>query len=81
MKGREMDRNVTVYGKDQCVQCKYTTKMLDKEGIPYKYLDIEKNEVAHQEVKQLAAGIALPLVVAGNNKWQGFSPDKIKGLK
>ncbi len=76
-----MSNEVIVYGKPGCVQCTYTQKALDKEGIPYSYVDITTNEVAHQEVKNLATGTALPVVVAGNNVWQGFSPDKIKGLK
>ncbi|AGT14050.1 glutaredoxin [Mycobacterium phage Rope] len=70
-----------VYGRPGCVQCEHTKKVMDKEGIPYEYIDIDTNEVAHQEVKALATGTALPLVVAKGKQWQGFSPDKIKGLK
>lgn len=70
-----------VYGREHCVQCDHTKKVMDKEGIPYQYMDIDHNEVASQEVKNLAVGTQLPLVVAGGKQWQGFKPDQIRGLK
>jgi glutaredoxin-like protein NrdH len=74
-----MRDKATVYGKPGCVQCKYTTKMMDTEQIPYVYLDITVNEVANEAAKSYGR-TALPIVVAGEQVWQGFSPDKIKGL-
>ena len=70
-----------VYGRPECYGCKLTLKVMDTEGIAYNYVDITQSEVAHQEVKNLAVGTQLPLVVAGEQQWQGFSPDKIRGLK
>lgn len=70
----------TVYGKPDCKQCEFTTKLMDKEGIPYNYIDISINEAAHQEVKNMGYASA-PVVVAESGRWSGFSPDKIKKLK
>lgn len=74
------DSNVTVYGKPDCKPCEFTKKVLDKEGIPYTYLDITVNEVAHQEVKNLGYS-GVPVVVAGDDHWTGLHPDRLKGLK
>lgn len=70
----------TVYGKPECKQCEFTTKLMDKEGIPYKYVDITVDEVAYQTVKGLGYTGA-PVVVADSTHWSGFSPDKIRKLK
>jgi glutaredoxin-like protein NrdH len=74
---------VQVYGKEECVQCEYTKKKLDENGIPYEYHDITKDEIARQVVE--GSGYSqLPFVVADINDqdkmWHGFSPDKIKAL-
>lgn len=74
-----MHSKATVYGKPGCVQCTATTKLMDKEGISYQYIDVTLNEMAHQEVKNMGYQ-GLPVVVSNDLKWQGFSPDKIKGL-
>lgn len=76
----ENTTRATVYGKPDCKQCEFTTKLMDKEGIPYQYVDITVNEVAHQEVKSLGYTSA-PVVVADTAHWSGFSPDKIRKLK
>lgn len=77
----EKGNEVKVYGRPGCVQCEYTVKALTKNDVPHIYLDINENQVANEEVKNLATGTALPLVVAPNGEqWQGFSPDKIKRL-
>ena len=70
---------VEVYGKPGCVQCKYTNKMLEKEGHEVRYHDITADEQARQIVEQ-SGKTALPLVVAGDQTWNGMSPDRIKAL-
>jgi len=70
-----------VYGKPDCYGCKLTVKVLEKEGIPYKYLDITTNEVAYQEVKNLGYNAAPVVDAGGGQHWTGFSPDRIRGLK
>lgn len=72
-------QSVSVYGKPGCVQCKYTTRELDKLNVPYRYLDIEQNEAAHQEVKNLGFS-SLPVVVTNSEKWAGFSPDRLRKI-
>lgn len=75
-----MGNDITVYGKPGCHGCKATEKKLEQLELPYTYVDITVNEVAHQEVKNLGYDAA-PVVVSGQKHWVGYSPDKLKGLK
>jgi len=78
----------TVYGRPGCVQCQYTTRLMDKEGIPYSYVDVDQDTTAHAEVKDVqqkhGLSMNLPVVVPNttpSSPWAGFSPDKTRGLK
>ena len=77
----ESQQLTVVYGKPGCVQCQYTTRLLDKEEKPYKYVDITVNEVAYQEVRAMGL-TGLPVVVTNSGQqWTGFSPDRIRGIQ
>ena len=70
---------VTVYTKPACVQCNATYKALDKQGIAYQTVDISADGDARDYV--LALGyLQAPVVVAGDDHWSGFRPDRIKAL-
>lgn len=70
---------VTVYTKPACVQCSATYKALDKQGIEYNVVDITEAPEARDYV--LALGyMQAPVVVAGDDHWSGFRPDRIKAL-
>ena len=67
---------ITVYGRKLCVACKYTTKLLDKQGISYDYVDVDK-----ALGPTLPEGITeLPYVVTPQGNWSGFRIEKIKAL-
>lgn len=54
--------NITVYGRSSCVQCVSAKAHLDKEGVPYEYVDVDSNLPAYKLV--LAIGTkSLPLIV------------------
>ena len=67
---------ITVYSKPACVQCTATTRELDRKGIPYKYVDLTEDESAMDTVKDLGY-MQAPVVIAGEEHWSGFRPDKI----
>lgn len=70
---------VTVYTKPACVQCNATFKALDKQGTPYRKVDITDVPEARDYV--LALGyLSAPVVVAGTEHFSGFRPDRIKAL-
>ena len=70
---------ITVYTKPACVQCNATYKALDKQGLTYEIVDITENAAARDFVMELGYQQA-PVVVAGNNHWSGFRPDRVKAL-
>ncbi|WP_067544464.1 glutaredoxin-like protein NrdH [Nocardia crassostreae] len=70
---------ITVYTKPACVQCNATYKALDKIGVDYDVVDISENPEARDYVMALGC-LQAPVVVAGDDHWSGFRPDRIKAL-
>lgn len=70
---------ITVYSKPNCVQCNVTYRALDKAGLRYETVDISLDVEALEQVRTLGYAQA-PVVVAGEDHWSGFRPDKIKAL-
>lgn len=70
---------ITVYTKPACVQCNATYKALDKVGVDYDIIDISENDEARDFVMALGY-LQAPIVVAGDDHWSGFRPDRIKAL-
>ena len=70
---------ITVYTKPACVQCNATYKALDKQGIAYEKVDITLDSEARDYVMALGY-LQAPVVVAGDQHWSGFRPDRIKSL-
>ncbi len=70
---------ITVYTKPACVQCDATHKALARAGVDYQTVDLSTDTEAHNYV--LALGyLQAPVVVAGNDHWSGYRPDRIKAL-
>lgn len=70
---------VTVYAKPACVQCTMTYKALDRHGIAYDVVDISTVPEARDYVMALGY-LQAPVVVAGDDHWSGFRPDRITVL-
>ncbi|QBJ95206.1 glutaredoxin-like protein NrdH [Rhodococcus sp. ABRD24] len=71
--------SITVYTKPACVQCNATYRALDKAGLEYDIVDISENPEARDFVMALGY-LQAPVVVAGDDHWSGFRPDRIKTL-
>ena len=70
---------ITVYSKPNCVQCSATYRALDKAGLVYRTVDVALDVEALEQVRALGYAQA-PVVVAGEDHWSGFRPDKIRTL-
>lgn len=70
---------ITVYTKPSCVQCNATYRALDSKGIAYDVRDLSEDPVALEQVKELGY-LQAPVVVADDEHWSGFRPDKIDEL-
>lgn len=69
---------VRVYTKPSCVQCDMTKREMRKLGVEFV-------EDSIMDPGNLAAAKAMglmsaPVVVAGDDEWAGFQPDRIKAL-
>lgn len=71
---------VTVYTKPGCVQCNATYRKLDENGVEYRVVDISQDEDAFAHVKSLGY-LQAPVVIAGEDHWSGFDPNKLDALK
>lgn len=79
MSNNEATTEVIVYSKPACVQCTATYRALDKAGVAYTVTDISEDNDAREYV--LALGyLQAPVVVAGQEHWSGFRPDRIKAI-
>ncbi len=70
---------VTVYTKDNCVQCEATKRHLDKIDVAYETVNITNNIGALDKLIALGYRSA-PVVVAGNESWAGYIPEKLDKL-
>lgn len=76
---------VTVYSKPECVQCDWTKKKLAENGVEYTELDATADGSARKMVEDSGV-LQMPMVDVFENgklvdRWHGFKPDKIKGLR
>ena len=70
---------ITLYSKPNCVACRQTAKTLDKMGLSYDKIDVTEDAAAYDKV--IALGYrAAPVVIAGDDHWAGFQPDRLSAL-
>jgi glutaredoxin-like protein NrdH len=70
---------VTVYTLPACVQCESTKKYLKNKDVPFEVVDLSEDAAAMELVKGLGYQAA-PVVIAGDDHWSGFRPDKLSAL-
>ncbi|HBM58851.1 glutaredoxin-like protein NrdH [Salipiger marinus] len=70
---------IIVYSKPACVQCTATTRALAARGLEFELVDLTEDAQALARVTELGYRQA-PVVMAGDDHWAGFRPDKIGAL-
>jgi glutaredoxin-like protein NrdH len=70
---------VTVYTLPSCVQCESTKKYLTSKDVPFETIDLSQDDAAMERVRGLGYQAA-PVVIAGDEHWSGFRPDKLNSL-
>jgi len=71
--------SILVFTKPGCFGCKLSMKKLDDLKLPYQAVDVTQDEEGRQRVQELGYR-QLPVVVAGDQHWSGFSPDRLTAL-
>lgn len=72
-------QDITVYAKPRCVQCDATKRALTSAGVAYDVVDVTEDAAALAKIKALGYA-QVPVVIAGQDHWGGFRPDRIKAL-
>ncbi|MGV3300727.1 redoxin NrdH [Streptococcus agalactiae] len=70
---------ITVFSKNNCMQCKMTKKFLDQHGADFEEINIDEKPEKIEYVKNLGF-TAAPVIEAGNVVFSGFQPSKLKEL-
>ncbi|HHT7802903.1 TPA: glutaredoxin-like protein NrdH [Streptococcus suis] len=70
---------VTIYSKNDCVQCKMSKKFLDQHGVEYKEINLDEHPEFIDHVKGLGFSAA-PVIETENDVFSGFQPAKLKDL-
>lgn len=71
---------ITLYMKDNCVQCKATERLLKQLGIKYLEINIEHNEKVRERLKSMDIKQVPALFRDGKFLFSGFRPDEVKKL-
>lgn len=76
---------ITVFGTVNCMQCKMVGKIMDREGIDYKYINIDEDQEAREKLS-LFGFKSVPVTMVERpgepaDFIQGFRPDEIKKFK
>ena len=77
----KLRKNVTLYTKKRCQQCKLTKLWLDEHGVHYQTVDIIENKKAAEKLKKIGYQ-TVPVVVIHaepETSWSGFRPDVLEG--
>ncbi|HER2189750.1 TPA: redoxin NrdH [Streptococcus pyogenes] len=70
---------ITVYSKNNCMQCKMTKKFLEQHGANFQEINIDEHPEKVDYVKSLGFTSA-PVIEANNLVFSGFQPAKLKEL-
>lgn len=80
MTADQEQHDVIVYvSPGSCQPCKATIRAMQKYGIEFKRLVCNETSPAQKAARSYGY-VQAPVVVAGDDHWSGFNPDKIKEL-
>ncbi|MDW8846999.1 glutaredoxin-like protein NrdH [Erwinia sp. MMLR14_017] len=71
---------IIIYTKNNCVQCNATKNAMDKQGLAYQLINLDQEPGETETLKSLGYR-QLPVVMAAEDHWSGFRPDKISALR
>ena len=77
---------ITVYSANNCMQCRFTKEMLEREGVEFSEKNVDDNESYREVVRQLGFQ-TVPVTTLRNNEGKlvrvvsGFDPPGLGALK
>lgn len=70
---------ITVYSKNNCMQCKMTKKFLEQNGADFQEINIDEHPEKIDYVKSLGFSSA-PVIESNELVFSGFQPAKLKEI-
>lgn len=70
---------VTIYSKNNCVQCKMSKKFLEEHGVAFTEINLDEQPEFIEHVKGLGFSAA-PVIETEQEVFSGFQPGKLKAL-
>ncbi|MFZ3391293.1 MULTISPECIES: glutaredoxin-like protein NrdH [Buttiauxella] len=71
---------ITIYTRNDCVQCHATKRAIESRGFTYELINLDLTPEAADELRALGFR-QLPVVVTEQESWSGFRPDMINRLR
>lgn len=73
-------KNVTIYTKKRCLQCKLTKMWLDEHSVHYQTVDIIENKKAAEKIKKIGYQTVPVVAIHADpeTSWSGFRPDVLE---
>ncbi|NCH86815.1 glutaredoxin-like protein NrdH [Cronobacter dublinensis] len=71
---------ITIYTKNDCVQCHATKRALESRGIAFDIINLDEQPEAIDTLREQGFR-QLPVVMADDLSWSGFRPDMINRLR
>ncbi|AVY97942.1 MULTISPECIES: glutaredoxin-like protein NrdH [Lelliottia] len=72
--------SITIYTRNDCVQCHATKRAMENRGVAFEMVNVDLQPDAADALR--AQGFRqLPVVIAGETSWSGFRPDMINRLQ
>lgn len=70
---------VTILSKSRCVQCDMSKKLMEREGVEFEERRMDEDPAALELAKSLGY-LQAPVLIAGDQHWSGFQPERIMAL-
>ncbi|WP_105630971.1 glutaredoxin-like protein NrdH [Cronobacter dublinensis] len=70
---------ITIYTRNDCVQCHATKRALESRGIAFDTINLDEQPEAIDTLREQGFR-QLPVVMADDLSWSGFRPDMINRL-
>ncbi|MFW0858472.1 glutaredoxin-like protein NrdH [Cronobacter dublinensis] len=72
--------SITIYTRNDCVQCHATKRALESRGIAFDTINLDEQPEAIDTLREQGFR-QLPVVMADDLSWSGFRPDMINRLR
>ncbi|CCJ76445.1 glutaredoxin-like protein NrdH [Cronobacter muytjensii] len=71
---------ITIYTRNDCVQCHATKRALESRGLAFDTINLDEQPEAIDTLREQGFR-QLPVVMADELSWSGFRPDMINRLR